>query len=96
MRHPGERRRILLHGGSFTWTDAVVHLARVRPELKSRLVDGGNPSADQGDAKAVARFDTTAAKELLGNESFIGWQRMVEDTLDSIVQRELTWVDNTL
>lgn len=91
MHPPGERRRLLLHGGSFTWTDVVTHLARARPELRSRLVEGGNPSVDQGDAKSFASFDTTAAKELLGEESFICWQQMVEDAMDSILQKEATW-----
>ena len=93
-QHPGEgrrRRRVLLHGGSFTWTDAVRHLAHVRQELKGRLVEGGDPSVDQGDATSVARLDITVAKEDLGMESFIDWHQTVEDAMDSMIQREDAW-----
>jgi len=89
-KHPGEQRRIILHDGSFnfTWTEVVRHLAHARPELKSRLVDGGEPAAGRETAKPVATLDTSKAREVLGLSTFIDWKQSVTDAVDSILQRE--------
>lgn len=63
----------------------------MRQELKDRLVEGGNPSVDQGDATSVARLDITMAKEDLGMKTFIDWHQTVEDAIDSMIQREDAW-----
>jgi nucleoside-diphosphate-sugar epimerase len=88
---PGERRRILLWGGTFTWKQAVKHIAAAKPELKARLVDRGEPSAEQ-EAQA-AGVDTSKAGEVLGLNEFIGWKQTVEDTVDSLLKREPTWTN---
>ena len=98
MRLPEElqemgQRRIHLLSGSFAWAEAVRHLAQVRPELKGRLVEDGSPSIDQGKPRSMAGIDTTLAKEILQIESFIGWHKMVEDAMDSILEREATWAN---
>ena len=98
MRRPGElqqlrQRRINLFNGSFTWGEVVRHLAQVRPELKGRLVEDGSPCTDQGKPRSMASIDTTLAKEVLQIESFIGWHKMVEDAMDSILEREATWAN---
>jgi nucleoside-diphosphate-sugar epimerase len=90
-RKPGEQRRIILYGGSFTWEEAVRHIAHVRPDLKSRLVDGGNAAVPEEDLRPRARFDTSKAKDVLGLPKFIDWKQMVEDTVDSILTREGSW-----
>ncbi|KAF8531210.1 hypothetical protein JB92DRAFT_3080995 [Gautieria morchelliformis] len=87
----GVRKRILLWGGSFTWSHAVEYIALVRPELKHRLVDGGEPATV--DVAPSANIDTTEARTLLGLQSFIGWKRTVEDTVDSLLARENTWMN---
>ena len=96
MRLPGEpqqlgQRRIHLFGGSITWAEVVRHLAKVRPELKGRLVENGSPCTVQGEPRTMAGIDTTLAREILQMESFIGWHKMVEDAVDSILEREATW-----
>jgi len=91
LPHAGEQRRILLWGSSFTWKQAVQHLASVRPELKGRLVDGGEPEMEE--EQPTARLDNSQAKELLGLNEFIGWKQTVEDTVDTILKREHTWTE---
>lgn len=65
-------------------------IALLRPMLKSRLVDGGDPHED-GEAMPVATLDTRKAKDILGLSSFIGWRESVVDAVDSILEREVTW-----
>ncbi|KAF8528742.1 hypothetical protein JB92DRAFT_2805139 [Gautieria morchelliformis] len=90
-RKPGEKRRIILHSGTFTWKEAVRHIAKVRPGLKSRLADGGNVVVSEEDLKPAARFDTSKAKDVLGLPTFIDWKHTLEDTVDSILAREGSW-----
>jgi hypothetical protein len=40
----GARKRIFLWGGFFKWSQTVECIASVGPELKHRLVDGGEPA----------------------------------------------------
>ncbi|KAF8578920.1 NAD(P)-binding protein [Ramaria rubella] len=88
----GQRRRILLCGGSFSWTQAAKHIADVRPELKSRLVENGVIVVEELPA---ATLDVSMAKDVLGITEFIGWKRMVEDAVDSMLKKEVLWTRET-
>lgn len=86
---PGVKRRFLLQGGSFTWKQAVKHIAAVRPDLHGRLLDHGDPG--QVEEAPAAKIDTSKARNILGLTEFIGWQKTVEDTVDSLLDREGAW-----
>ncbi|KAF8527016.1 NAD(P)-binding protein [Hysterangium stoloniferum] len=83
---PGQQRRILLCAGSFSWKQAVRHIAAVRPGLKSRLIDGGEPEGNL--EVSAATLDTSKAAEVLGITKYIGWEKMLEDTVDSLLKLE--------
>ncbi|GAA6061685.1 hypothetical protein JCM10212_005977 [Sporobolomyces blumeae] len=79
-------RRFLLCGGSFTWEDAVRHLAQVHPELKDRLPT--LPEQDVDGDKPIARLDCTPAREILGIDEFRNWKDTLERTIDRLVEVE--------
>ncbi|KAF8582158.1 NAD(P)-binding protein, partial [Ramaria rubella] len=84
----GERRRILLSGGSFSWKQAAKHIAAVKPELKGRLVDRGEAAMEEVPAAVI---DINEARETLGLMEFIPWERSIEDAVDSLLHRERMW-----
>ncbi|KAF8484403.1 hypothetical protein JB92DRAFT_3131509 [Gautieria morchelliformis] len=90
---PGEKRRVLVCGGAFTWAQAVRHIAKVRPSLVARLVPvrGGGGGGGDEDATPCARIDTGVAREVLGMREFIGWEQAVADAVDSLLEREKGW-----
>ncbi|KAF8583083.1 NAD(P)-binding protein [Ramaria rubella] len=88
----GQRRRILLWGGSFSWTQAAKHIADVRPELKSRMVDHGAIIVEELPAAAL---NVGMAKDVIGITEFIGWKRTVEDAVDSMLKKEVLWTRKT-
>ncbi|GAA5923169.1 uncharacterized protein JCM15063_003559 [Sporobolomyces koalae] len=79
-------RRFLLCGGSFTWEDAIRHLATTRPELKPRLpkLTQHDPDAD----KPIAKLDCTPAQQVLGITQFKEWKEILEKTIDRLVEIE--------
>lgn len=81
-------KRFLLCGGAFTWEEAIEHLATVRPELKPRLP---KLPAEQAPRGTIAHLDTTPAQKDLGIEHFRKWKPTLEETIDSLVQREKEW-----
>lgn len=80
------RKRVLVSGGSFQWTEAVDYLRKTRPELSTRL--------NGGDSKALpvpAPLDTRKARELLGLREFTPWRITMVDALDDLVRMERSW-----
>lgn len=81
------RKRLLVAGPPFLWKDAVEHLQEVRPELRDRLPD---PS----DARKLSTsiMDVTRTREVLGLDTYIDWRKTVEDTVNSLMSIEKSWV----
>ncbi|KAK4052882.1 hypothetical protein OIO90_004158 [Microbotryomycetes sp. JL221] len=87
-----KNQRFLLCGGSFTWEDAILHLLKVKPELKHRLPNLPLDEKDYKDSgKTIAKLDTTKAKDILGIQQFQTWQQVLEQTIDSLLQIEQQW-----
>jgi nucleoside-diphosphate-sugar epimerase len=80
-----ESKRFLIGGGSFTRVDAVQHLHQTRPELRARI---GTPVGVEDPKGPISKINTQRAKEVLGFETFIGWKKCVEDTVDSLLEVE--------
>jgi len=79
-------KRILVSGPVFNWKDAVLHLAKTRPELKGRL----NDVSEVLDHPA-ATFDNSRAREILGFGERIDWKKTVDDAVDSLLEVEKAW-----
>lgn len=77
----------MLCGGSFTWEDAVKHLATARPALAHRLPK--LPEVETVYPK-IASLDCGPAKKVLKME-FVEWKEVLETTIDALVQQEKSW-----
>ncbi|KIJ41091.1 hypothetical protein M422DRAFT_172737, partial [Sphaerobolus stellatus SS14] len=88
----GEQRRILLNGGTISLRQAVQHLGKSRPELRSRLLENGEPFYIEENTFDVAKVDLSMAERVLGMTSFIPLQKTIEDTADSLVEKERMWL----
>ncbi|TFY78627.1 hypothetical protein EWM64_g5383 [Hericium alpestre] len=75
-------KRITICGGYLVLSEAVRHIARVRPELKDRL-----PVLEDGftDDRPYVKFDTSAMENVLRMTGLKTWQETIEDTIDAIV-----------
>lgn len=84
-KHESIGQRVPLFGGSFVWADAVQYLQKERPELATRLprMDPSAPAYGP-----MASIDTSVAREKLGMNSFIGWQKTLLDTVDDLLEQE--------
>lgn len=80
--------RVPLFGGGFTLAQAVQYLYDTRPELRDRLVplNTGKPAP-----AIMATVSTRVAAEKLGLKTFIGWQKSLADTVDSLLELEKKW-----
>ncbi|KAI0271270.1 NAD-P-binding protein [Gloeopeniophorella convolvens] len=78
-------KRIVICGGYFTWAQAVEHLYNVRPQLRSRL-----PVVKESEMRVTvyAKFDTSSAVEIIGLTKYIDWKETLENTFDSLLERE--------
>lgn len=77
------RKRLLIAGTNFTWKDAVEHLRVAKPDLEDRL-----PDSTEVPKLSTCTLDTKVAREVLGIQSFIDWQKTVEDTVEDILRFE--------
>ncbi|KAI0271271.1 NAD-P-binding protein [Gloeopeniophorella convolvens] len=78
-------KRIVICGGYFTWAQAVEHLYNVRPQLRSRL-----PVVKESEMRVTvyAKFDTSSAAQIIGLTKYIDWKETLENTFDSLLERE--------
>ncbi|KAG6829953.1 hypothetical protein H0H92_002857 [Tricholoma furcatifolium] len=79
------RKRYLVCGASFTWTEAVEHIQKVFPELKSRLPSPETAKPLPGKASTI---DARSAAEDLGMVEYIGWHKTLEDAVKSLLEWE--------
>lgn len=78
---------------SFTWTQAVEHLRKVRPELSHRLLNDSEIAEVYGALPTgIARVDSPRMNEVLGFGEFIPWQKTVEDSVVDLLEIEKEWV----
>ena len=83
---PPQRKRILLVAGYVLWSEIVVHLAEVMPEIKGRL-----PSPTCGTGRRpteYAQSEARNAREILGIEKYRSWQEAIEDTVKNMLRVE--------
>ncbi|KAI9508891.1 NAD-P-binding protein [Russula earlei] len=80
-----ETKRFILRPSEFVWTDAIELLARARPELKERLpvVTGDEPPVGP-----FCTLDDSAARDVLGLNTYIKWEDTVLDTVDDLLRVE--------
>ncbi|KAJ6561691.1 hypothetical protein B0H19DRAFT_944274, partial [Mycena capillaripes] len=78
----GTKKRFLICGGTFTWKDVVAHVAIARPELKGRLTSIEAASPLPGPLSVT---NVSQAKEVLGMDEYIPWEKSVGDTLDCLL-----------
>ncbi|TFY81784.1 hypothetical protein EWM64_g2229 [Hericium alpestre] len=78
-------KRIIVGGGEFFFSDAIRHIAAVRPELKARLPD---LSAAPEDPKEYVKLDLSNAERILGLKEYKDWKETVEGTIDDLVFKE--------
>ncbi|KAF8896841.1 NAD-P-binding protein [Mucidula mucida] len=85
---PAGRKRFVIVAGWFTWKQAAEYLARTIPQLKDRL-----PSTDEAPEMSgePSTTDVSYAKEVLDIKEYIGWEKMITDTITSILEVEKTW-----
>ncbi|KAI0738709.1 hypothetical protein C8Q80DRAFT_1207016 [Daedaleopsis nitida] len=84
-----ERKRFMLAGpGCPLWTDMVKHIAEKHPHLRHRL-----PSLENAPEppRALARHDTTRAREILGITEYISWEETVDNTVQALLEVEQVW-----
>ncbi|KAJ7883976.1 hypothetical protein B0H13DRAFT_1890195 [Mycena leptocephala] len=72
----------------FTWAAAVEHLAFARADLKDRLPSAENAPSLPG---PLSTTDSVLAKEILGIEEYIPWEKSVCDALDCLLEAEKAW-----
>ncbi|KAJ7918983.1 NAD-P-binding protein [Mycena leptocephala] len=84
----GVQKRFLICGGSFTWAAAVEHLAFARADLKDSLSSAENAPPLPG---PLSTSDSVLAKEILGIEEYIPWEKSVCDALDCLLEAEKAW-----
>ena len=77
------RKRLVVAGECFTWKDAIEHLAKTRPYLRSRL-----PDTSEAPRIALGKLSVQRAKEVLGLDKYIDWEKTVEDTADALIRVE--------
>lgn len=87
---PASRPRILLCSGTFSWEEVSAEIARTYPEIKSRVVDAGEPK-EPLKRRSAARVDVSMAKQLLGLDEFIPWQTSVKDAVACLLETEDQW-----
>jgi nucleoside-diphosphate-sugar epimerase len=82
-----QRKRILLVAGYMLWSEVIVHLAKVIPELRLRLPSPTGSTAVQ--PSEYARFEARNAREILGIEEYRSWQEAIEDAVKDMLRVEL-------
>jgi len=83
-----KHKRLLVAGETFLFKEAVEHLASVRPELRGRLPDASEAKSLLAE---VNTMDTSRTQEVLGI-TFIDWRKTVEDSVQSYLEIEKSWV----
>ncbi|KAF8901589.1 NAD-P-binding protein [Mucidula mucida] len=78
-------KRFLISAGFFTWKQAAEYLQKTKPELASRLPSTADAAGLPG---PVSDTDVSLAKELLGLDEYIGWEQMINDTVNSFIRVE--------
>lgn len=82
------RKRFLISSGSFSWSEAVEHLSKARPDLNGRFPSVENAPAAPG---PLSTIDTAPAAQHLKLTQVINWQKSVEDTVDNLLEFEKAW-----
>ncbi|TFK69167.1 NAD(P)-binding protein, partial [Pluteus cervinus] len=85
-RHDLEEKRFLVSAHVYTWADAISNLNKRRPEVKTGKLE--DVAELQG---KLATIDNSRAKNVLGFKEWIAPEKMVEDTIDSIMEAKKTW-----
>ncbi|KAF9032097.1 NAD-P-binding protein [Hymenopellis radicata] len=85
---PAGRKRFVIVAGWFTWKQAAEYLERAMPQLKERLPPIEEALGLPGEPSTT---DVSYAKEALGIKEYIGWEKMIVDTITSILEVEKTW-----
>jgi len=84
-----EKKRILISGGNLIRQDAARYLLKTRPEImKSRIID---PELFHPLPGKISTIDTSGAEELLGMNEWIGWRKVLDDTVDAFLDLERSW-----
>lgn len=76
-----------MSGVDLVWKDAVEYLCKTRPELKDRLFVTPEETAG-GEALKWYRLDGSSAEKIIGMKEYIGWEKIVDETIDDILKRE--------
>jgi len=85
-RKPVGHKRYLVNGGNLTWRQAVEHLNKVRPEIKTIN------AADVPDLPGPAStLDTKKTVEELGFGEFIKPEDTVVSAVDALIALKATW-----
>lgn len=85
-RKPLEQKRYLVNGGNLTWREAIAHLNKVRPEIKTAAVDAF--AELPGPASTL---DTTRTNDDLKFGAFIDPKDTIVAAADAIVALQKTW-----
>lgn len=83
-----EDKRFLISGGAFTWKQAVELIIQKKPELENRVPSLENVPPLPGPLSAI---DVSRAKDKLKMETYIPWDKTVEDTVDYLLSIEHQW-----
>lgn len=70
------------------WKDAVEYLTKTRPELKERLFEVPEGYVAKGDGVKWLSLDGSSAEKVIGMKEYIGWEKILDDTVDDILKRE--------
>lgn len=81
-----EPKRVVLNGVDLVWKDAVEYLGKTRPELKDRLFVASEEPA--GEALKWYKLDGSSAEKIIGMKEYIGWEKIVDETIDDILKHE--------
>jgi len=84
---PGNHRLLLSSSPWFDNGDIPAHIAKIRPDLKDRVIKG-----ESSEWKAfIAKEEIQKAVDVLGFGEMTPWQKTVEDSLKSILEMEKIW-----
>ncbi|KAF8067002.1 hypothetical protein FPV67DRAFT_1223190 [Lyophyllum atratum] len=85
-RKPLEQKRYIANGGNLTWKEAVAHLNKVRPEIKTAAV------SDFADLPGPAsRLDTKRTNDDLNFGAWIKPEDTIVAAADALVALQKTW-----
>ncbi|KAF8642472.1 hypothetical protein AX16_009473 [Volvariella volvacea WC 439] len=81
-----EAKRFMVNAGKYTWKQATQYINRTRPEIKTPTLEafGEFPGP-------LSTLVTTRAKEVLGLDKYVEFEKTIDDAIESLYAASKTW-----